>query len=118
MGWFSSMCSWVGNAARTVTRSVTNVVSSVGSTIKKGWEAVKSVGKSIYSGVKTAVKYVKKGYEYVSNKIDQAKKWFWNSSLGKGLISAKNYIMDKTPLGTAIKWGRAKIQQASNWFFE
>lgn len=38
--------------------------------------------------------------------------------MGKGITSVKNFVMDKTPLGSAIKWGRNKISEATNWFFD
>ena len=118
MGWFSSACSWVSKTVRTVTRTVTRVAQSVGNTIRRGWEGVKNVATSVYSGIKKVVSYVEKGYEYISNKVKQANDWFWNTSFGKGITNVKNFIMNKTPLGSFIKWGRDKLSSASKWFFE
>ena len=102
MGWFSNAFSWIGKA-------VSTVVSTVKTVYKKACSVVSSVVNGVKKVANTVVSYVKKGCDYVVKKAKQVNDWFWNTSVGKGITKFKDYVMDKTPIGSAIRWGVNKV---------
>lgn len=135
-GGIKSTCSFVGSCVSTVVSSTVSVVKAVVNTtasvvktvastavsaVKAVASTVQNIATAIYDTGKTIVNkvggWIDKTKTFLTDKWNETKNWFMNTSIGKGITKAKDWLMNDTFIGKGIKWIKKKVEDGCDYFF-